>query len=131
MVDELQIQIRQLAWNLRIGELPRGDLATVFKEYLEDWSERAGIAADLACHGFESNPIPIPVANTLYWVAQEALANAQRHSGARNVSVLLQARGGSRADDAGGRRRRDSMPRLALPPPRAENISGWPSCESG
>lgn len=89
-VDDLQQQVRQLAWDLRAGELAQGGLENALREYVEDWSERAAVPADCECRGLNGPPLPAPVEATLYRVAQEALANVEKHSQARRVSVLLE-----------------------------------------
>ena len=89
-VDELQQQVRQIAWNLRAVELSQGDLESVLREYVDDWSERAGVTVDCECRGLGGSRLPAALEVTLYRVAQEALANVEKHAAARCVSVLLE-----------------------------------------
>jgi PAS domain S-box-containing protein len=92
-VDELQQQVRQIPWNLRAGDLVDGDLASAVWEYVEDWSERARVPVDCECRGLGGGRLPGSVEATLYRVAQEALANVEKHAQARRVSVLLEREG--------------------------------------
>ncbi len=89
-VDDLQEQVRQLAWDLRAGELVEGGLENALREYVEDWSERSAVSVDCECRGLDGPPLPAPVEATLYRVTQEALANVEKHAQARRVSVLLE-----------------------------------------
>ncbi|MFD4374283.1 sensor histidine kinase [Streptomyces sp. NPDC058486] len=63
--------------------LPRALAKTV-----NTWAERTGIAARFTATGAES-PLHDEVAATLLRIAQEALANAERHSGASRAGVTL------------------------------------------
>lgn len=89
-VDELQQQVRQIAWDLRTGELVEGGLESVLREYAEEWSERAQVVEDCECRSLGGARLPAPVEAALYRVAQEALINVQRHAQARHVSLLLE-----------------------------------------
>jgi PAS domain S-box-containing protein len=89
-VDDLQQQVRQIAWDLRAGELMEGGFERALREYVEEWSERAGVTVDCECQGLNDQQSPPLLEATLYRVAQEALANVQKHARARRVSVLLE-----------------------------------------
>jgi PAS domain S-box-containing protein len=89
-VDDLQQQVRQMAWDLRAGEPAGRALQTALREYAEDWSERAGVPMDFECRGLDGDRLPAPLEATLYRVAQEALANVEKHAQAHHVSVLLE-----------------------------------------
>ncbi|HEY7832678.1 MAG TPA: sensor histidine kinase [Ktedonobacterales bacterium] len=62
-------------------------LAAVLRDYTGDWARQTGIAVDLRLQGERATPLAIEEA--LYRVAQEALANVARHSGARAVVLRL------------------------------------------
>lgn len=89
-VDDLQQQVRALAWDLRAGELVEGGLEHALRAYVEEWSERAGVAADCEIRGSGPGLPPGPLETTLYRVVQEALANAAKHARAGRVSILLE-----------------------------------------
>lgn len=89
-VDDLQQQVRQIAWNLRAGELVEGDLESALRDCVEDWSERSQVPVDCECRGSGGHRLPARVEAALYRVAQEALANVEKHARARRVSILLE-----------------------------------------
>ena len=78
---ELTTLIRQL----RPPNLESKMLPEALQEYVTDWSRQNGIAADVKVDGVSS--ISLAGDETLFRVAQEALANVARHSNARHVSV--------------------------------------------
>jgi len=78
---ELTTLIRQL----RPPHLESKMLPEALQEYVTDWSRQNGIAADVKVDGVSS--ISLAGDETLFRVAQEALANVARHSNARHVSV--------------------------------------------
>lgn len=89
-VDELQQQVYRIAWDLCTVEVAQGGLANALQAYVEDWSEHAQVPADCECRIPDRQRLPALVEVALYRVAQEALANVQRHAQARRVSVLLE-----------------------------------------
>jgi signal transduction histidine kinase len=92
-VDNLQQQVRQIAWDLHAGELVAGDLESALREHVEEWSERARVPVEYECLGLGDERLPAQVEATLYRVAQEALTNVEKHAEARRVSVLLECDG--------------------------------------
>jgi signal transduction histidine kinase len=84
-------------------------LLTSLRELLDDSAARTGVAVHLSAPGLLAEPaatapdastlpapaseltLPDAVAQSLYKVAREALANAEKHSGARNVWVTVEA----------------------------------------
>lgn len=89
-VDDLQQQVRQIAWDLRAGEFRPGGLETALQSYVEEWSERAQVAVDYECRNLEGLRLSAPVEAAVYRVAQQALANVERHAQASRASVLLE-----------------------------------------
>jgi PAS domain S-box-containing protein len=89
-VDDLQQQVRRIAWNLRAGEVVQGGLAVALRAYADEWSERVQVPVDCECRGLGGRRLPALLEGTLYRVAQEALANVERHAAARHVSVLVE-----------------------------------------
>lgn len=84
---ELSTLIREL----RPAGLESKTLTEALQEYLTAWSRQNGIAADLRADSASS--IPLANEDTLFRVAQEALANVARHSHAQHVSVELEHQG--------------------------------------
>jgi signal transduction histidine kinase len=80
---ELTTLIRQL----RPPHLESKTLPEALQEYVTNWSRQNGIAVDLNVAGASS--ISLAGDETLFRVAQEALANVARHSHAHHVTVEL------------------------------------------
>jgi signal transduction histidine kinase len=80
-------ELTTLIRELRPPGLEGKTLAAALQEYVTEWSRQNGIAADLKADGTSS--IPLSGDDTLFRVAQEALANVARHSKAGKVSVEL------------------------------------------
>ncbi len=84
---QTQQELIALIQALRPAALEDRGLVAVLGEYVLEWSSRADIAAELRAQGERATPLDVEEA--LFRVAQEALANAARHSGARQVEVSL------------------------------------------
>jgi signal transduction histidine kinase len=54
---------------------------------VSDWSRQSHIAAEVRVRG--ERPLPLPLEQALFRVAQEALTNIRRHSGATAVEIDL------------------------------------------
>ena len=67
---------------------PRAALAN----YVQDWSVRVGVRADLHTTGLSVDRLTSEVETTLYRIAQEALNNIAKHARAENVDVILERR---------------------------------------
>jgi PAS domain S-box-containing protein len=89
-VDDLQQQVRQMAWDLRAQESLEGDLETMFREITEEWSERTHVPVDCEYRDLCSERLPPQVATPLYHIVKEALTNVEKHAQARHVSILLE-----------------------------------------
>jgi NarL family two-component system sensor histidine kinase LiaS len=89
--DELvrlaQKELNVLIAEMRPAALEGKGLATALREYVARWSEGAEIPADFRVQGERS--VPLEVEQALFRVAQEALANVARHSGAGHVEADL------------------------------------------
>jgi len=67
-------------------------LRAALANYLHEWSDRAGIIAELHTSGLMDERLSSEVETALYRIAQEALNNAAKHSRARRVGVILERR---------------------------------------
>ena len=67
-------------------------LRAALANYIQDWSLRAGVRADLHTTGLSSARLTSEVETTLYRIAQEALNNIAKHARAENVDVILERR---------------------------------------
>jgi signal transduction histidine kinase len=84
-------ELTTLIRELRPPSLESKSLADALRDYAAEWSRQNGIATDLKADGTSS--IARPESETLFRVAQEALANVARHSHAQHVSVELAHQG--------------------------------------
>ncbi len=91
-VEQLGKELHRLAWELRPAVLDDLGLLTALSNYVDEWSERAGVPAAFHSRGTTKRRLPPQIETTLYRIAQEALTNILRHAGARDVSVILEQR---------------------------------------
>lgn len=87
MARESLAEARRSVWNLRSEALERGDLRDALRSLVTKFRHPA-IAASFVAEG-EWQPIPFDAESALLRVAQEALANAARHSGGTAVIITL------------------------------------------
>ncbi|MBI1744714.1 HAMP domain-containing protein [Candidatus Acetothermia bacterium] len=80
--------VRTLAYGLRTPILDRLGLGAALQDLAADISQRSQIRCEFHCD-VESATIPREVATALYRVAQEALTNVVRHSGATQACLRL------------------------------------------
>lgn len=87
LAKQASTELTTLIRELRPPGLERKSLSDALREYVMEWSRQNGIRADLNVDGVPSKPLPAD--ETLFRVAQEALANVARHSKANHVTVEL------------------------------------------
>jgi signal transduction histidine kinase len=80
-------ELTTLIRELRPPGLGRKTLAVALRDYVTEWSRQNRIAVDVNANGADGTPVPGE--ETLFRVAQEALANVARHSQASHVTVEL------------------------------------------
>jgi NarL family two-component system sensor histidine kinase LiaS len=83
-----QQELTMIIHELRPAALESKGLAAALRDYVDDWSRHSGIAAHVSYQG--QRELPLLLEQTLFRVAQEALANVARHSGASRVQVQVQ-----------------------------------------
>ncbi|MFJ3580857.1 sensor histidine kinase [Streptomyces sp. NPDC090127] len=81
-------EARRSVRNLSPVALEHDTLPEALKHTVATWSERTGITTRFTVTG-TAEPLHDEVAATLLRIAQEALANAERHSGASRAGVTL------------------------------------------
>jgi signal transduction histidine kinase len=81
-------EVRRVVWSLRPGTLERGTLAEALDRLASEVSEHGDTSVRLIVTGDPYN-LATEVQVTLLRVAQEGVANARRHSHAREVIVTL------------------------------------------
>jgi PAS domain S-box-containing protein len=98
-VEALEVVARQLdrdvdhlVWELRPTALDDLGLQAALSNYVQNWSQRSRIAAQLQMSGLLDDRLASEAETTLYRIAQEALTNVAKHSRARNVGVILERR---------------------------------------
>jgi signal transduction histidine kinase len=94
--DELQRTIKttqDLTIDLRPAVLNDCNLIEALRRYMALRIEKAGIQTDVRCDGIDVASLENWLATTLFFVAQEALSNVVRHSGATTVKLRLYCEG--------------------------------------
>jgi signal transduction histidine kinase len=87
LVDEVRKELTDLIHELRPQTMEGQNLADVLKEYAIDWAHRSGIEIEVDVE--QQDLLSLESEQTLYRIAQEALANVARHSAANHVDLLL------------------------------------------
>ena len=92
VAQQLDQDVEHLVWELRPTALDDLGLRAALANYVQDWSVRAGVRADLHTTGLSAGRLTSEVETTLYRIAQEALNNIAKHARAENVDVILERR---------------------------------------
>jgi PAS domain S-box-containing protein len=92
VAHQLDQDVDHLVWELRPTALDDLGLRAALANYVQDWSARAGVRADLHTTGLSVDRLTSEVETTLYRIAQEALNNIAKHARAENVDVILERR---------------------------------------
>jgi two-component system, chemotaxis family, CheB/CheR fusion protein len=90
IVGSLDESVDRLTLELRPPTLDDLGLSGAIGSLIEQFTAASGIRADVHTPGSDGARLPEPVETTLYRVLQEALTNVWKHSGAKNVSVILE-----------------------------------------
>jgi NarL family two-component system sensor histidine kinase LiaS len=102
--QQAQKELAMLIQTLRPVQMQGKRLVQALGEFLKDWQTQSGIQAEYQAG--EGISLPDDKEQALFRVAQEAISNAARHSGAANVHISLSAQGGqvimTVADDGRG-----------------------------
>jgi signal transduction histidine kinase len=85
-------QMRLLVYELQPVNLDEEGLLGALNRRLSSVEKRAGMSTRLVAE--ELVDLPLPIVDALFHIAQEALNNATRHSGATQVVVRLDSRDG-------------------------------------
>jgi len=86
--------MRDMALELRPSTLDDLGLVAALQRYVADYGRKHALDADFHPGGLTDARLRPQTETALYRIAQEALTNVVRHSGARSVSVLLDRRDG-------------------------------------
>jgi PAS domain S-box-containing protein len=93
VAQQLDRDVDQLVWELRPTALDDLGLRAALTNYVQDWSRRVGVAAELHTAGLLDDRLPPDVETALYRIAQEALTNVAKHARAGEVEIILERRG--------------------------------------
>jgi signal transduction histidine kinase len=136
LAEQTQQELIDLIGALRPAALADKGLMGMLRAYTEEWSGRTGIPVELRTQGERSTPLDVEEA--FYRVAQEALTNVARHSGASHIEIQLVWTGDSLAmtvrDDGQGFVVEDAAGKglgLASMRERVEALSGALTISSG
>jgi len=88
LVDSVRKELTNLVDELRPQSLDGQDFSEILKEHALEWSHRSGIALNINIEGYDK--LTLAIRETLFRIAQEALANVARHSSASHVDVFLE-----------------------------------------
>ncbi len=92
VAKRLDRDVDHLVWELRPTALDDLGLRAALANYIQAWSRRVGVFAELHTTGLLDDRLASEVETTLYRIAQEALTNVAKHSRAENVDVILERR---------------------------------------
>jgi signal transduction histidine kinase len=87
LIDSVRKELTNLVHELRPQAMDGQDFSETLKEYAIDWSRRSGIELEFRVEG--NNELPLEIRETLFRIAQEALANVARHSAASCTDLFL------------------------------------------
>jgi NarL family two-component system sensor histidine kinase LiaS len=87
LVRQAQQELTGLILELRPAALEGKGLSKALSEYASNWSRQTRIGAEVRVSG--ERPLPLPLEQGLFRIAQEALANVARHSRATNTEIHL------------------------------------------
>ncbi|MBN1102271.1 MAG: PAS domain-containing protein [Deltaproteobacteria bacterium] len=88
LVDKTIDEVRAMSFRLRPGVLDDLGLLSALEWYTSHFAKRTGIACSFSHDHVDR--VDEVLATAAYRIAQEALTNAARHSGAREVKVVLE-----------------------------------------
>jgi signal transduction histidine kinase len=92
LAERLDRDVEQLVWQLRPTALDDLGLRAALANYVQEWSQRHNVTAELHTSGLLDDRLAPDVETALYRIAQEALNNVAKHALARRVEVLLERR---------------------------------------
>ncbi len=91
LAQQLVEFVRERIYALRPPTLDERGLVETLREYCKDFSERNGITIDLSSSGMKDVRLDFETEINLFRMAQEALTNVKKHSGASRVRIRVQA----------------------------------------
>ncbi len=94
LLDQMGRTLHQVAWELRPASIDELGLTATLDNYVSDWSDQTGIAAEFYCKAVDIDTLPDDVRTTVYRIIQEALTNIAKHAReSKQVSVAISRAG--------------------------------------
>jgi len=90
LVDAVRKELTNLVDELRPLSIDGQDFSETLNEQAIEWSHRSGIELNINIEG--GDEVSLDIRDTLFRIAQEALANIARHSSASCADVILEYR---------------------------------------
>ncbi len=87
LARQAQQELTALIRELRPAALAGKGLVAALREYVDEWARQTGIRATVRVRG--ERALPLRVEQAIFRIAQEALANVAKHSGATTVDIHL------------------------------------------
>lgn len=88
LVDTVRNELTNLVHELRPPEFDGQHFSEILRDYVLEWSQRSGIESNINING--KDEASLETRETLFRIAQEALANVLRHSSANSVEISLE-----------------------------------------
>jgi PAS domain S-box-containing protein len=92
VAQQLDRDVDHLVWELRPTALDDLGLRAALANYVQDWSQRVRVSAELHTAGLTNDRLADEIETTLYRIAQEALNNIAKHARAGHVEIILERR---------------------------------------
>jgi PAS domain S-box-containing protein len=92
VAQQLDRDVDHLVWELRPTALDDLGLRAALTNYIQDWSLRVRVSAELHTTGLTTERLASEIETTLYRIAQEALNNIAKHARANHVEIILERR---------------------------------------
>jgi two-component system CheB/CheR fusion protein len=92
VAERLDNEVDFLAWELRPAALDEAGLVAALENFVQEWSKHFNIKADYHTARLGNVRLSPEAETSLYRIAQEALNNVYKHSGATRVDVLFERR---------------------------------------
>ena len=92
VAQQLDRDVDHLVWQLRPTALDDLGLRAALANYIQDWSLRVRVSAELHTTGLTTERLASEIETALYRIAQEALNNIAKHARAQHVEIILERR---------------------------------------
>jgi signal transduction histidine kinase len=87
----MSVELHRLAWEIRPAMLDDFGLDAAISQLAAEWGKYSGLTFNLHL-ALNSRRFPAEVESAIYRVVQEAITNVVRHSGAKQVGIIVEVR---------------------------------------